>query len=56
VFPAGGNRQAETKELESLGQLQDVFDPAQRYDHPTGPMVQLIPDLIDGFVEKIGFE
>src|SRR5215470_5571105 len=35
---------------------QNVFDAADGDDNPVGAIVKLVADLIDGFVEKIGFE
>ena len=31
--------------------LQNVFDPADRDEHPTRPMIEFIPDFVNGFVE-----
>src|SRR5438874_4542317 len=39
-----------------LPRAQEVFDPANRNDDPIRPMIQLVTDFVDRFVEQICFE
>ena len=39
-----------------LALSQNVFDAANRNHDPTRPIVQLVADFVNGFVEQIRFE